>query len=688
MRVFAPSRRRKTPLNRIDKLAIDTIRTLSMDAVEKANSGHPGTPMALAPVIYTLFMRHMRYDPADARWQNRDRFLLSAGHASMLLYSMLFLANVREPDGEGLTLDDIKNFRQIDSRTPGHPEYWHTPGVEVTTGPLGQGCGMSVGMAAAARWKAHHFNRDGLELFNYRVFAICSDGDMMEGVSNEAASLAGHWKLSNLCWIYDQNHISIEGDTQLAFTENVAERFAAYGWNVQHVADANDTGALSRALSVFEDTKQGPTLIIVRSHIGYGAPEKQDTATAHGEPLGEKDIRGAKKAYDWPLEPTFLVPDGVREHVSGSLGKRGGELHAQWNALWERYQREQGDLAEQLDFMRFRELPPGWAKDIPSFPADEKGQATREAGGQVLNAIAANMPWLAGGAADLAPSTKTLIKNKDAFEAESTGCNFHFGIREHAMGCIVNGMTMSDLRSYGATFLIFSDYMKPAVRIAALSHIPSIWVYTHDSIGLGEDGPTHQPIEQLMTLRATPNMLVIRPCDANETAEAWRVAMEQKDRPVCFALSRQKLPTLDRNKYNPADGLSRGAYILSDPPEGKVDVVLIGTGSEVPLCLQAQAALAKENIGARVVSMPCWELFEAQDEKYRNAVLPPDILARVSVEAGATLGWERYVGLTGATIGMHSFGASGPYTDVYKKFGITAAAVAEAARGQVAKARA
>ena len=675
-------------MNRIDKLAIDTIRTLSMDAVEKANSGHPGTPMALAPVIYTLFMRHMRYDPADARWQNRDRFLLSAGHASMLLYSMLFLANVREPDGEGLTLDDIKNFRQIDSRTPGHPEYWHTPGVEVTTGPLGQGCGMSVGMAAAARWKAHHFNRDGLELFNYRVFAICSDGDMMEGVSNEAASLAGHWKLSNLCWIYDQNHISIEGDTQLAFTENVAERFAAYGWNVQHVADANDTGALSRALSVFEDTKQGPTLIIVRSHIGYGAPEKQDTATAHGEPLGEKDIRGAKKAYDWPLEPTFLVPDGVREHVSGSLGKRGGELHAQWNALWERYQREQGDLAEQLDFMRFRELPPGWAKDIPSFPADEKGQATREAGGQVLNAIAANMPWLAGGAADLAPSTKTLIKNKDAFEAESTGCNFHFGIREHAMGCIVNGMTMSDLRSYGATFLIFSDYMKPAVRIAALSHIPSIWVYTHDSIGLGEDGPTHQPIEQLMTLRATPNMLVIRPCDANETAEAWRVAMEQKDRPVCFALSRQKLPTLDRNKYNPADGLSRGAYILSDPPEGKVDVVLIGTGSEVPLCLQAQAALAKENIGARVVSMPCWELFEAQDEKYRNAVLPPDILARVSVEAGATLGWERYVGLTGATIGMHSFGASGPYADVYKKFGITADAVAQAAREQVAKARA
>jgi transketolase len=671
----------------IDKLAIDTIRTLSMDAVEKANSGHPGTPMALAPVIYTLLMRHMRYDPADARWQNRDRFILSAGHASMLLYSMLFLGNVREPDGEGLTLDDLKNFRQVGSRTPGHPEYWHTPGVEVTTGPLGQGAGMSVGMAVAARWKAHHFNRDGLDLFNYRVFAICSDGDMMEGVSSEAASLAGHWKLSNLCWIYDQNHISIEGDTDLAFTENLAERFSAYGWNVLHVADANNTEAMSRALSVFEATKEGPTIIILRSHIGYGAPTKQDTAAAHGEPLGEKDVRGAKKAYDWPQDAQFLVPDGVREHVSGGLGKRGAELHAQWNDVWARYQREQPEMSEQLDFMRFRELPPGWAKDIPSFPPDEKGAATRDSGGQVLNAIAAQMPWLAGGAADLAPSTKTLIKGKDAFEADTTGCNFHFGIREHAMGCIVNGMTMSDLRGYGATFLIFSDYMKPAVRISALSHIPSLWIYTHDSIGLGEDGPTHQPIEQLMTLRATPNMLVIRPCDANETAEAWRVAMEQKTRPVCFALTRQKVPTFDRKKHNPADGLWRGAYILSDPPGDKVDVILIGTGSEVQLCMQAQAALAKDGIGARVVSMPSWELFEAQDESYRNAVLPPAIIARVSVEAGAVLGWERYVGMTGAMIGMRSFGASGPAPDVYKHFGITAEAVEKAARAQIAKAR-
>jgi transketolase len=672
----------------LDRLAIDTIRTLSMDAVEKAQSGHPGTPMALAPVIYTLFMRHLRYDPADARWQNRDRFLLSAGHASMLLYSMLFLADVREPDGEGLALEDIKHFRQIGSKTPGHPEYWHTPGVEVTTGPLGQGAGMSVGMAVAARWKAHHFNRGGLELFNYRVFAICSDGDMMEGVSSEAASLAGHWKLSNLCWIYDQNHISIEGSTELAFTENVAERFAAYGWSVQHVADANDSEALNTALSVFEATKDGPTLIIVHSHIGYGAPDKQDTAAAHGEPLGAKDVHGAKKAYDWPQQPTFLVPDGVREHVSGALAKRGGEQHAQWNAVWERYQREQANLAEQLDFMRFRELPPGWAKNIPTFPADDKGMATRDAGGQVLNAIAANVPWLAGGAADLAPSTKTLIKDSNSFEAETTGRNFHFGIREHAMGCIVNGMTMSDLRSYGSTFLIFSDYMKPALRISALSHVPSIWIYTHDSIGLGEDGPTHQPIEQLMTLRATPNMIVIRPCDANETAQAWQVALEQKTRPVCFSLTRQKVPTLDRKKYNPADGLLRGGYILSDPPDDKAEVILIGTGSEVQLCLQAQDALAKEGIGARVVSMPSWELFDAQDERYRSAVLPPDITARVSVEAGATLGWEHYVGLTGAKIGMHSFGASGPYAEVYKKFGITADAVAQAARDQVARSRA
>jgi transketolase len=674
-------------MNHIDKLAIDTIRTLSMDAVEKANSGHPGTPMALAPVIYTLFMRHLRTDPADARWQNRDRFILSAGHASMLLYSMLFLANVREPDGEGLTLDDLKNFRQVGSRTPGHPEYWHTPGVEVTTGPLGQGCGMSVGMAVAARWKAHHFSRDDLAPFDYRVFVICSDGDMMEGVSSEAASLAGHWNLSNLCWIYDQNHISIEGDTNLAFTEDVAARFAAYGWNVLHVADANDTEAIDEALSVFEAAKERPTLIIVRSHIGYGAPDKQDTKEAHGEPLGEKDVRGAKKAYDWPQDATFLVPDGVREHVSGSLSKRGGELHAQWNALMQRYTREQPELSEQLDFMRFRELPPGWAKDIPSFLPDEKGAATRDSGGQVLNAIAANVPWLAGGAADLAPSTKTLIESSDAFEADTTGRNFHFGIREHAMGCIVNGMTITDLRGYGATFLIFSDYMKPAVRISALSHIPSLWIYTHDSIGLGEDGPTHQPIEQLMTLRATPNMLIIRPCDANETAEAWRVAMEQTNRPVAFALTRQKVPTLDRKKVNPADALSRGAYILSDPPGDKVDVILIGTGSEVHLCLAAQAALAKENIGARVVSMPSWELFEAQDEAYRNAVLPPQMSARVSVEAGATLGWERYVGRSGAMIGMHSFGASGPGPQVYKHFGITADAVAEAARDQVKKAR-
>jgi transketolase len=634
----------------------------------------------LAPVIYTLFMQHMRYDPADARWQNRDRFILSAGHASMMLYSMLFLANVREPDGDGLTLDDIKNFRQIDSRTPGHPEYWHTPGVEVTTGPLGQGCGMSVGMAVAARWKAHHFNRDDLELFNYRVFAICSDGDMMEGVSSEAASLAGHWQLSNLCWIYDQNHISIEGDTKLAFTENIAERFSAYGWNVQHVADANDTEAMSRALSVFEATKEGPTLIIVRSHIGYGAPDKQDTAAAHGEPLGEKDVRGAKKAYDWPQDATFLVPDGVREHVSGNLGKRGGALHTQWNEVWERYKREQADLAEQLDFMRFRELPPGWAKDIPSFPPDEKGMATRDAGGQVLNAIAANVPWVAGGAADLAPSTKTLIKNKDAFEADTTGCNFHFGIREHAMGCIVNGMTISDLRSYGATFLIFSDYMKPAVRIAALSHIPSIWVYTHDSIGLGEDGPTHQPVEHLASLRAMPNLLVFRPADAVEAAECWKLALESTKAPSVMALSRQKVPAV-RTTVAGENLSARGAYQLAGAGH-PAQVTIFASGSEVSVAMAARDLLEADGIGARVVSTPCWELFDAQPTDYQAQVIG-ETDVRIAIEAGIRMGWERFIGEDGAFIGMTGFGASAPAEVLYKHFGVTAEAAAAAAKAKL-----
>jgi transketolase len=658
-----------------------------MDAVEKAKSGHPGTPMALAPVMYMLWQTHLRYDPADARWQNRDRFILSAGHASMLLYSMLFLADVREPDGEGLALDDLKNFRQLNSKTPGHPEYWCTPGVEVTTGPLGQGVGMSVGMAAAARWKAHHFNRPDLELFNYRVFVICSDGDLMEGVGSEAASIAGHLNLSNLCWIYDQNHISIEGETEITFTEDVAARFSAYGWNVLHVADANDTRAINEALSVFEATRERPTLIIVRSHIGYGAPTKQDTKEAHGEALGESDVRGAKRAYGWPEDAQFLVPNGVREHIADGLGKRGRELHAQWNELLERYRRAQPELADQLDLMRFRELPAGWTKDIPQFPPDEKGKATRDSGGEVLNAIAANVPWLAGGAADLSPSTKTVIKNEPFFEANTSGRNFHFGVREHVMGTIVNGLTMSDLRGYGSTFLIFSDYMKPALRISSLSHIPSIWIYTHDSIGLGEDGPTHQPIEQLITQRATPNMIVIRPCDANEAAEAWRVIMELKNEPACLVLTRQKVPTLDRKKYNPADALSQGGYILSDPPGDRPQVILIGTGSEVHLCLEAQDRLSKNGIRVRVVSMPSWELFDRQDEKYRHSVLPPEMRARVSVEAGATIGWEHYVGLDGASIGMHSFGASAPYQDVYKKFGITVEAIEAAARAQIDRAR-
>jgi transketolase len=546
---------------------------------------------------------------------------------------------------------------------------------------------MSVGMAAAARWKAHHFNRPDLELFNYRVFVICSDGDLMEGVGSEAASIAGHLNLSNLCWIYDQNHISIEGETEITFTEDVAARFSAYGWNVLHVADANDTRAINEALSVFEATRERPTLIIVRSHIGYGAPTKQDTKEAHGEALGESDVRGAKRAYGWPEDAQFLVPNGVREHIADGLGKRGRELHAQWNELLERYRRAQPELAGQLDLMRFRELPAGWTKDIPQFPPDEKGKATRDSGGEVLNAIAANVPWLAGGAADLSPSTKTVIKNEPFFEANISGRNFHFGVREHVMGTIVNGLTMSDLRGYGSTFLIFSDYMKPALRISSLSHIPSIWIYTHDSIGLGEDGPTHQPIEQLITQRATPNMIVIRPCDANEVAEAWRVIMELKNEPACLVLTRQKVPTLDRKKYNPADALSQGGYILSDPPGDRPQVILIGTGSEVHLCLEAQDRLSKNGIRVRVVSMPSWELFDRQDEKYRHSVLPPEMRARVSVEAGATIGWEHYVGLDGASIGMHSFGASAPYQDVYKKFGITVEAIEAAARAQIDRAR-
>jgi transketolase len=681
--------------DQIDKLCIDTIRTLSMDAVEKAKSGHPGTPMALAPLIYTLWQRHLRYDPQNPLWPARDRFVLSAGHASMLLYSTLFLAQVREVDPDGnatgrpaVGLDDIERFRQLDSKCPGHPEYGHTTGVELTTGPLGQGVGMSVGLAIAAKWRAEHFNRPGLELFDYRIWAICSDGDMMEGVSSEAASLAGHLGLPNLVWIYDQNHITIEGSTALTFDEDIATRFEAYGWNVQHVADANDTAAIDEALSVAAAAKSQPSLIILRSHIGYGAPNKQDTKEAHGEALGADEVRAAKRAYHWPEDTIFYVPDGVKEHFAAGVGSRGAKLHADWQALERRYRDAQPDLARELDQMRTFRLPDPWDAGIQNFPTDEKGVATRDSASKVLNAIAASVPWLMGGAADLAPSTKTQISGAGDFEPGSFGGrNFHFGIREHAMGTVVNGLTLSGIRAYGATFLIFSDYMRPAIRLSALMQIPSIFIFTHDSIGLGEDGPTHQPIEQLVGLRAIPGIVLLRPCDANETAESWRVIMALTNRPACLVLSRQKLPTLDRGKYGPARGVAHGAYILADPDGAAPQAIIIASGSEVSLAVAAQESLGSAGVPVRVVSMPSWELFEAQPQRYRDSVLPPGICARVSVEAASTIGWDRYVGREGAKIGMRSFGASAPAADVYEHFGITAAAVEEAVRAEIARAR-
>jgi transketolase len=679
----------------LDQLCINTIRTLSMDAVQKANSGHPGTPMAMAPVIYTLWQRHLRYDPRHPLWPNRDRFVLSAGHASMALYSVLRLAGVCEvgPDGKrtgapAVSLDDIKAFRQLDSKCPGHPEYGRTTGVEVTTGPLGQGAGMSVGLAMAGAWSARHFNRGDLTLFNYRVYAYLSDGDMMEGVASEAASIAGHLRLPNLCWLYDNNGITIEGSTDLAFDEDVGKRFEAYGWHVLHVADANDTKAVDAALSAATAATDRPTLIIINSHIAYGAPTKHDTKEAHGEPLGEEEVRGAKRFYGWPEDAKFLVPDGVKERFAEISGARGKKLHAQWQETMSRYRDAQPALANAFERIGRRELPPEWDAAIEEFPPDPKGMATRDSAGKVLGEIATNVPWLIGGAGDLSPSTKTNMKGLGDFEAGSYGArNLHFGIREHAMGAIVNGLTVSGLKAFGATFLVFSDYMRPALRLSALMEIPSVWVYTHDSIGLGEDGPTHQAVEQLMGLRTIPSMIVLRPADANEAAEAWRVIMQLRDRPACLVLSRQKLPTIDRANHGSAKGVARGAYVLADPANGRPQVILVATGSEVALALEAHEKLATTSILSRVVSMPSWELFDMQDETYRDSVLSPDIEARVSVEAASTIGWERYVGRRGARIGMESFGASAPAADVYKKFGITVEAVMRAARAQIERAR-
>ena len=672
----------------IETRCIDTIRTLAMDAVEKANSGHPGTPMALAPLIYTLWQRFLRFDPSNPLWPNRDRFVLSNGHASMLLYATLHLAGVTSvelPDGRraaAVSLADIKRFRQLGSPCPGHPEYGRTAGVETTTGPLGQGCGTSVGMALAARWLGQHFNRPGYGLFDYRVFAVCSDGDMMEGVTSEAASFAGHQRLSNLCWIYDNNRITIEGDTDLAFDEDVASRFRAYGWNVERVDDVNDTQRLAQAIERFEAETDRPTLIIVTSHIGFGAPHKQDTNAAHGEALGEDEVRLAKLSYGWPQDAQFFVPDGVREQFAAGLGERGRRLRKAWDDRFAAYCSSHPRAGEELMALQRRQLPKDWAAALPVFASDAKAIATRNSSGKVLNAIAARYPWLIGGAADLAPSTKTTLSFTGAGDLEAAsagGRNLHFGVREHAMGAILNGLSLSGLRAFGASFLIFSDYMKAAIRLAALMELPVIYVFTHDSIGLGEDGPTHQPIEQLIALRTIPGLITLRPADANEVIEAWRTVIELTHQPACLVLSRQAVPTIDRGRYAPAASVRRGAYVLADT-DGTPEVILIGSGSEVSLCLASRDRLSRDGIKARVVSMPSWELFEQQEASYRDRVLPPQVAARVSVEMGSIIGWDRYVGRYGERIGMRSFGASAPLKDLLPHFGFTVEAIVAAAR--------
>lgn len=674
----------------IAQLSINTIRTLAMDAVQAANSGHPGTPMAMAPVVYTIWQNYLRFDPQDPIWPNRDRFVLSFGHASTLLYAILHLTGVRavnpvyEVLGEpSVSLDDIKNFRQLDSKTPGHPEYRWTSGIETTTGPLGQGVATSVGMAIASRWMATYFNRPGFEMFGYDVYAMAGDGCMMEGLASEAASLAGHLKLSNLCWVYDNNKITIEGHTDWAFSEDVATRFLGYGWNVLRVGDANDLETLGRAFDTFHNTNDRPTLIIVDSHIAYGAPNKQDTHAAHGEPLGEEEIRLTKRNYGWPEDAKFRVPDDVISHFKQGIGDRGRGLRDAWFDKFEDYKAAHPELADHLFAMQHRELPDGWDKDIPIFSPDEKGDASRNTSGQVLNAIAKNVPWLIGGAADLAPSTKTRLTFDGAgdFTADDySGRNFHFGVREHAMGAILNGMSLSKIRPFGSGFLIFSDYGRAAIRLSALMEIPVIHIFTHDSIGVGEDGPTHQPIEHLASLRAIPHLIVLRPGDANEVAEAWRVIMQLRHEPVALILSRQNLPTLDRTKYASAAGVAKGAYVLADASNGQPDVILIGTGSEISMCVEAYEQLKRDSIQARVVSMPSWELFENQDQAYKNSVLPPSVTARISVELAATLGWERYVGLRGITIGMETFGASAPLAALQGKFGFTVEHIVEHAK--------
>jgi transketolase len=679
----------------LDLLSINTIRTLSMDAVQQAKSGHPGTPMALAPLVYTIWNRVLRFDPQDPIWPNRDRFVLSNGHASMLLWSVLYLTQTRAVDPEyeilgrpSVSLDDIRHFRQLGSKAPGHPEYHLVSGVETTTGPLGQGIATSVGMAIAQKWLAQRYNKPGFDIFDYNIYAVCGDGCMMEGVGAEAASLAGHLGLDNLCWVYDNNHITIEGSTNITFTEDIAARFLGYGWNVLRVGDANDIDLIQHALTVFRQTKGRPTFFILDTHIGYGAPHKQDTAEAHGEPLGDEEIRLAKRFYGWPEDAKFLVPEGVMEHFTMGIGARGAETRKKWVQLFAGYRQKYPELATEIDQMQRRELPAGWDRNLPTFPADPKGLAGRDASGKVLNVLARNIPWFLGGSADLGPSNRTTLTFSGAGDFEPDkwgGKNFHFGIREHAMAAAVNGMALSKMRPYGGTFFIFSDYARPAIRLSALMEIPSLFVFTHDAMGDGEDGPTHQPVEQLISLRAIPGLVVLRPADANEVVEAYRYIVQLRHQPALLALSRQPLPTLDRSKYAPASGVARGAYVLADPPGGNPEVLIIASGSEVILAVEAHEHLLAEGIRSRVVSMPSWDIFEHQTREYRESVLPPKVAARVAVEQGSVLGWERYVGTSGAVIGMKTFGASAPLKELLRHFGFEPARVVAAAKEQLGR---
>ncbi|MFI5339307.1 MAG: transketolase [Candidatus Methylomirabilales bacterium] len=679
----------------VDQLCINTIRTLSMDAVQQAKSGHPGTPMALAPLVYTIWNRVLRFDPQDPIWPDRDRFVLSNGHASMLLWSVLHLTKTQAVNAEyerlghpSVTLDDIRRFRQLDSKAPGHPEYHWVSGVETTSGPLGQGVATSVGMAIAQKWLATRYNRPGFGIFDYKIYAVCGDGCMMEGIASEAASLAAHLGLDNLCWVYDNNHITIEGNTRIAFTEDVATRFLGYGWNVLRVGDANDTDRIQHALEIFRNTKGRPTFIILDSHIGYGSPHRQDTAEAHGEPLGDEEIRLTKRSYGWPEDAKFLVPDGVYEHFAAGIAERGAKARREWVERFDAYRAAYPELAAEIDQMQRRELPAGWDRNFPSFPADPKGLAGRDASGKVLNVLAQNIPWLLGGSADLGPSNKTLLTYEGAgdFQADGPGGkNLHFGIREHAMGAIVNGLSLSKLRPFGATFFIFSDYLRPALRLSALMEQPTTFIFTHDAMGDGEDGPTHQPVEHLASLRAIPGLVTLRPADANEVVEAYRYILQLRHQPAVLVLSRQPLPTLDRSRYAPASGVAHGAYVLADASGGSPEVILIASGSEVSLAVNAHETLRAEGIRSRVVSMPSWDIFDHQPQEYRDSVLPPTVKARVAVEQASTLGWERYVGDSGRVIGMQTFGASAPLKELQRKFGFEPDRVAAVAKELLGK---